>query len=146
MSICALRGATGVSEDSPEAIVKSVRECFEALLAENHLSEADLACILFTITSDLQSKNPAGALRESGHGSCVPLFCMQEPEIKGMMPRCVRILLVLKEERSGLVPVYINGAERLRPDQFPGNGRTETKKMAQYRFLWDEAETQGMGV
>ena len=125
MSICALRGATGVSEDSPEAIVKSV----EALLAENHLSEADLACILFTITSDLQSKNPAGALRESGHGSCVPLFCMQEPEIKGMMPRCVRILLVLKEERSGLVPVYINGAERLRPDQFPGNGRTETKKI-----------------
>ncbi len=119
MSICALRGATGVSEDSPEAIGKSVKECFEVLLEENHLSESDLACILFTITSDLQSRNPAGALRASGHGSSVPLFCMQEPEIKGMMPRCVRILLILKEERSALTPVYINGAERLRPDQFP---------------------------
>lgn len=118
MSICALRGATCVKEDTPEAITASVKECFEGLLEKNHLAESDLACILFTITSDLQSKNPAGALRASGHGSSVPLFCMQEPEIKGMMGKCVRLLLLLKEEKSPLIPVYINGAEKLRPDQF----------------------------
>ncbi len=118
MAICALRGATGVGEDSPFSIEESVKECFEELLRENHLEEEDLACILFTITSDLHSKNPAGALRHAGHGAKVPLFCMQEPQIDGMMERCVRILLLLKEERANLKPVYINGAERLRPDQF----------------------------
>ena len=118
MAICALRGATGVAEDTPQAIERSVKECFEALLEKNHLQEHDLACILFTITSDLKSKNPAGALRHGGHATSVPLFCMQEPEINGMMGRCIRILLILKEEKEGLVPVYLNGAERLRPDQF----------------------------
>lgn len=118
MGISAVRGACGVSEDSKEAIITSVKACFEGLLEKNHLEEGDLACVMFTITSDLRSKNPAGALRASGHGSQVPLFCMQEPEIEGMMPRCIRLLLILKEERENLVPVYINGAEILRPDQF----------------------------
>lgn len=118
MGISALRGATGVAKDDPNEIIASVKECFELLLQKNHLEEDDIACILFTITRDLQSKNPAGALRAAGHGSGVPLFCMQEPETKGMMERCVRLLLLLKESHEGLQPVYIRGAEKLRPDQF----------------------------
>lgn len=119
MGVSAVRGAAGVARDTPKEIVSSVTDCFEKLLEVNGIGEKDIAAVLFTITPDLTSKNPAGALRAGGHGAGIPLFCMQEPVSKGMMERCVRLLLILRTDREGLKPVYIRGAERLRPDLFP---------------------------
>lgn len=116
MGISAVRGAIQVERDEGEAIRRATGKMYERLLEVNHLSDSDIACALFTQTSDLRSMNPAGALRRSGHASHVPLFCMQELEIEGMMERVIRVLLILKEKRDDLVSVYLDGAERLRPD------------------------------
>jgi chorismate mutase len=116
MGISAVRGAIQVKEDDPKAISLAVVKMFEALLDKNALKEDDIACILFTQTGDLRSKNPAASLRQGGYAANVPLFCMAEAEVDGMMSRVIRVLLLLKETKTNLLPVYLDGAEKLRPD------------------------------
>jgi len=116
MEISALRGAICVPEDRPESIVASMGKLWECLLGENQLSEEDIAFVLITQTGDLKSKNPAGALRSLGYCPTTPLFCMQELEITGMLEKVIRVMLVLKKEPKHPHPVYLDGAEKLRPD------------------------------
>lgn len=126
MGITAVRGAICVKEDAIVSIEEAVAKLWKAIITENHLEETDIAFVLFTQTEDLKSRNPAGALRKGGWCKEVPLFCMQEPEITGMMPRVIRLLVVLKEETRCLVPVYLDGAERLRPDLRQNGVASET--------------------
>lgn len=113
----ALRGAIQVAEDSPELIDRAVNKLYEALLQANELAETQIAMILITQTGDLSSRNPAAGLRHGGHAATTPLFCMQELEIAGMLERVVRIMLVTNSPLDRpVVPVYMDGAEKLRPD------------------------------
>lgn len=116
----ALRGAVQVAEDKPELIDCAINKLYEALLQANELTEAQLAMILITQTGDLSSRNPATGLRHGGHAITTPLFCMQELEIAGMLERVVRIMLVTNSPLDRpAVPVYMDGAEKLRPDFAP---------------------------
>ena len=45
----------------------------------------------------------------------MPLFCSQEPEIKGMLKKVIRVLITGYFDEKP-IPVYANGAEVLRPD------------------------------
>lgn len=110
----ALRGAV-CTEDSPEAIELAIKTLFQQLYSKNTIKDENLVSIQFTITSDLQSLNPATALRKAGFASQVPLFCSQEPEIKGMLKKVIRVLITGYFD-SKPIPIYINGAEVLRPD------------------------------
>lgn len=110
----AVRGAV-CTEDSPEAIENAVKILFEKLYSQNNIQDDDLISIQFTMTSDLKSLNPATALRKAGYGSSVPLFCSQEAEITGMLPKVIRVLITGYFD-SKPIPVYANGAELLRPD------------------------------
>ena len=110
----AVRGAT-CSKDSPLEIEKSIKTLFDKLYSENSILDENLVSIQFTITNDIKSLNPATALRKAGYGSDVPLFCSQEPEITGMLKNCIRVLITGYFEEKPK-PVYINGAEVLRPD------------------------------
>jgi len=112
----ALRGATTVEIDEKTEIDKAILELFETLLQENKIEEKDILYIMFTQTSDLQSRNPAAALRASGYGSDIPLFCSQEVEITGMMKKVIRVLIVFKTSKSNLSPVYLRRAANLRPE------------------------------
>ena len=90
------------------------------LFEENKLKADDIVSLQFTITKDITKLNPATALRRGDCGldvSAVPLFCSQEAEIEGMMPLVVRALLTAYVD-AGLERhnVYLNGAEKLRPD------------------------------
>lgn len=117
MGICAFRGAICVKEDSPCVIEDALKKLWDAIERENRPAEDEIAFLLFSQTSDLQSRNPAGALRKWGHCCSVPLFCMQEPQIAGMMKRVIRVLVVMKDAgNKSYRPVYLDGAERLRPD------------------------------
>ena len=109
----ALRGAV-CTEDSPESIEESVKSLFQELYSKNSIQDENLVSIQFTITSDLQSLNPATALRKAGFGSSVPLFCSQEPEINGI-EQVIRVLITSYIDEKK-IPVYSNGAEVLRPD------------------------------
>ena len=114
--IGALRGAICVSDDQKELIDKAVPALFTALLEKNHLTEQDLAFIMFTQTGDLKSRNPAYSLRHAGYCSTVPLFGMQEMEIEGMLEKVIRIMIVTNKKIESPVHVYMDGAEKLRPD------------------------------
>jgi len=47
----------------------------------------------------------------------VPMMCMQEMDVKGSLPRCIRVLIqvdwVIEQE---IKHVYLGGAKILRPD------------------------------
>ena len=77
--------------------------------------------VVFTLTPDLNVCNPAKALRLKGFCTRVPLFCCQEAYIAGMLPKVIRVLITWNADESWLkkntvTPVYMNGAEVLRPD------------------------------
>ncbi|MCR5732480.1 MAG: chorismate mutase [Sphaerochaetaceae bacterium] len=115
--IYALRGATTVEKDEVEKIEERVSELFETMLKENELEESELSFCLLSQTSDLKSRNAAGALRKKGHCHSVPLFCVQEAEIDNMLPFAVRILLQVNHpKRKEPKMVYLHNAKTLRPD------------------------------
>ncbi|MBN2652129.1 MAG: chorismate mutase [Spirochaetales bacterium] len=114
--IKAVRGATGVAKNRAEHIKKNVNSLIAQLVDENNIEERDIVSILFSQTKDLTAYNPAAALRSSGFAN-VPLFCTQEPYVRGGLKRVVRVLITFNSEsQEGVKPIYINGAEVLRPD------------------------------
>jgi chorismate mutase len=90
------------------------------LMTRNALAPGHIVSLVFSLTSDLTRASPAEAARSLGL-SGVALFCLQEAEVEGSMPRVIRALLTYAGE-GGLqpVPVYLDGAESLRPDLFSG--------------------------
>ena len=118
MSVRAVRGAVQLERDSEDIIEKYVGKLINTLVTENSIEEKRIISIQFTVTKDLRSKNPASALRKFGY-TAVPLFCCQEPDVDGAMERVIRVLVTFeKDESVTLIPVYLNGAERLRPDLY----------------------------
>lgn len=116
----AVRGASGVATDTPPQIGISTKQLMERLLSLNTIAVADIISVIFTMTDDLQSANPATILRtaskHSGYDQ-LPLLCAQEPHYKNSMARVIRVLLHVRvTSTQPLISVYINGAERLRPD------------------------------
>ncbi|MDR0998632.1 MAG: chorismate mutase [Treponema sp.] len=113
----ALRGATRCLNEA-EDIAVQVAAMYDELLAANSLGEGEIVSLIFSVTPDLDALNPASALRKTGRGGDLALFCTGEPVVKGGLERTVRALIhcYLKE---GAVPlhVYRNGAEVLRPDR-----------------------------
>ncbi len=115
--IYALRGATTVEVDFPREIDAAMKELFETILEENELKEEELAFVLLSQTSDLKSRNAAAAIRAAGYCASVPLFCVQEAEINGMMPRVLRILVQVNHKRNREPRmVYLRRTSALRPD------------------------------
>ncbi len=115
-TICAVRGAIQVGADNPASIDEASATLYRELLSLNTLDEREVAYLLITQTSDLKSRNPATGLRKAGYCAATPLFCMQELEIEGMMERVIRMLLVVNHSMEHTTPVFMGGAEKLRPE------------------------------
>ncbi len=116
----AIRGATTVDEDAPDAITEGVVALLTRIMERNGLVEDDIVSILFTATDDLVSIFPATAARTMGLGA-VPLICARELAITGSVPRCVRVMLHVTtgRPRDEIIHVYLEGAQGLR-DDLPG--------------------------
>lgn len=116
-SVRAVRGATTVECDTPEAITERVVALLAEILERNGLIEDDIISILFTATEDLVSTFPATAARSMGLGA-VPLICARELAVEGSVPRCVRVMLHVDTDRSRhqIHHVYLEGAQGLRDD------------------------------
>ena len=117
--LAAFRGAVCV-ENTAQSITENVCLMCRKLFEDNNIKADDIVSLQFTVTKDITKLNPATALRRGDCGldvTAVPLFCSQEAEIEGMMPLVVRALLTAyvdgKSERHN---IYMNGAEKLRPD------------------------------
>jgi chorismate mutase len=112
----AVRGAIGVPENSEAAIHAAARRLVGELVAANRITEKRIISIFFTLTRDLDQGNPATGLRALGF-STTPLLCLQEADVQGAAPRILRAQVTCHAPRRALLrPVYLDGAERLRPD------------------------------
>ncbi len=116
-SLRAVRGATTVEEDTPEAVTERVVALLGQILERNGLEEDDIVSILFTATEDIVSIFPATAARHMGLGA-VPLICARELAVVGSVPRCIRVMLHVTTERprEEIHHVYLEGAQGLRDD------------------------------
>ncbi len=117
-----VRGATFVSEDTPEAILSATRELLAALAKANGIATADIASAFFTTTPDLRSAFPARAARELGWVD-VPLLGATEMDQPGGPPRCIRVLLHWNTTRrqDQIVHVYLRGSDAMRAQDPPSH-------------------------
>ena len=112
----ALRGAAQ-SENNCSDIAKQSLNVYDELLSRNNLAEEDIVSVHFSLTRDLDAKNPAQALREQGRAEKTALFVTQEAYIQGGLERVIRLLIhCYLDESQSPVHVYRNGAEQLRPE------------------------------
>jgi chorismate mutase len=118
----AVRGAIQVAGNSAAAIGNASVRLIDEMRKANAVAENFIVSIIFSLTPDLTAANPATALRRKGYAE-TPLFCTQEALVDGAMPRVIRALLTFEcIERRRMVPVYLDGAEALRPDLVEGRG------------------------
>ena len=113
-SVRALRGATTVAVDTPEAIGAAVEELLSALREQNRIRDGDVVSAIFTMTADLSSAFPATTARQLGWHD-VPLLCASEIAVPGGLPRCVRVLVHVNGKDHPR-HVYLRDAVVLRPD------------------------------
>ncbi len=114
----AVRGAVDVPSDQAYLIEDAVSRLIHTMLEQNGIAVEAIVTVFFTVTPDLKSLNPAMGIRKSRHDwAQVPMICAQEPDIPGMLPRCIRVLIQWHaDENQSVQPVYLGGAKSLRPD------------------------------
>ena len=112
-----LRGATTVAEDTSEEVIQATAELLREMMERNGVSRDDLVTIIFTATPDITSEFPAAAARSIGI-SDIPLLCACEIDVKGAIPKVIRILMHIYTEKalSELRHVYLKDAQPLRTD------------------------------
>jgi chorismate mutase len=106
-----------VSENTEAAIIAATKELLQRMIKVNDVEISDMACILFTTTSDLNAAFPAAAARALGW-TRVPLLCGHEMNVPGSLPRCLRVLVLFNTDKRNeeIVHVYLGGAETLRDE------------------------------
>jgi chorismate mutase len=115
--LAAIRGAVCVRNDGADITAKIAR-VYDLMTGQNGIREEDIVSLLFSVTSDIDAKNPAAALRESGRARDLALFSVREPFIKGGLPHVIRLLLhCYMDEDAKPRHIYTDGAETLRPDR-----------------------------
>ncbi len=114
-----VRGATTVRENTEEAMISATQELLKALIDYNGIEEKDVASVFFTTTPDLTAAYPAKAARLLGWNDTA-LMGMQEADVPTGLKMCIRVLIHWNTSKAidELVHVYMNGAEKLRPDFF----------------------------
>ncbi len=117
MSCRGVRGATSVEENSERAIIAATWTLLEEMVSANGIMVEDIASVIFTATSDLDTAYPARAAREMGWNN-TPLMCAREIDVPGSLPYCVRVLIIWNTDRSidQVTHVYLGAATALRPD------------------------------
>ncbi len=116
-TIAAVRGAIVVPANTPLAIRAASARLLSALIERNALVPERVVSAVFTSTPDLTADFPAHAARLLGWTG-VPLLGATEVAVPGAPARVIRVLLTVTgvTRAKPLEPVYLDGAEVLRPD------------------------------
>lgn len=116
MTYCrGVRGATTVKSNSGAEILEATSELLLKLVEANGMNVEEVACVIFTTTSDLNAEFPALAARQLGWKD-IALLCSHEMQVPGSVPYCIRVLLLYNTDKkaSELVHVYLKEAVNLR--------------------------------
>ena len=116
MRLFALRGASTVDQNEPQAIVGATEWLMREILRRNALSPDDCVSCIFTLTEDLDAEFPAVAARNIGFDR-VPLMCAREVPVPGSLPMVIRVLMhYYAAEDHEPQHVYLGEARNLRSD------------------------------
>ena len=113
--IKAIRGAITCTENTAESIAENTCLLLNELMCANQLQKEQLIQVIFSATTDLTAAYPAKFARDLGWTD-VPLFCVQEMAVDGSLALCIRVLMTVETENAVVKPVYLKGAQVLRPD------------------------------
>ncbi|HEV8025139.1 MAG TPA: chorismate mutase [Candidatus Nanopelagicales bacterium] len=115
-----IRGATCLQRDDANEMSEAVGELLGQMLGRNHIDADDVISVILTCTPDLTSAFPAAGARVFGLVD-TPLMCAQEMDVRGALPRVVRIMAHVETDRprSDIEHIYLRGAEVLRQDLLP---------------------------
>ena len=116
MRLFALRGATSVDRNTPDAILGATDWLMREIMKRNELAPDAVVSCIFTLTGDLNAEFPAVAARALGFDR-VPLLCAQEVEVPGSLPMVIRVLIhYYAAEEHEARHVYLGEARKLRTD------------------------------
>jgi chorismate mutase len=116
MRLFALRGASSVTANEPDAILDATEELMKELMARNAIGPDDCVSCIFTLTEDLDATFPAQAARRLGYDR-VPLLCSREIPVPGALPSIVRVLMHYYAAEDHVAQhVYLGAAQALRTD------------------------------
>ncbi len=112
-----VRGATTIHHNDREEILVATRQLLALMVRLNSIDPQDVASALFTTTPDIDAEFPAMAARQLGWID-VPLMCGHEMTVSSSLPLCIRILIHWNtdKDQAAIHHVYVNDAEKLRPD------------------------------
>jgi len=105
------------TQNTQEHIKDAVIAAYTQFLALNKIHEKNIVSLQFSVTSDITAANPATLLRSAGFASETVLFCSAEPNIDNSPHGIIRFLFYYYGRKKP-IPVYLGGAEKLRPDLF----------------------------
>jgi chorismate mutase len=113
-----IRGATTVTSNTKDAILKATQEMLSHLIRENDILPENIVSAYFSTTVDLNAVFPAQAARLLGWTNAA-LMCGHEMQVPGALERCIRVLIHLNTTRSAdeIVHIYLKEAKSLRPDR-----------------------------
>ncbi len=110
-----MRGAISIEKDESEFIDEMVKELFGSFLSQSGDFFEKTHAIIFSVTEDIRSKNPAKSLREIfSKANGISLMVVKEADFDGSACRILRALVFY--EGPDLKPVYLRKAVSLRPD------------------------------
>lgn len=117
MWIRGIRGATVANANTKEAIIDATREMLLKLVQVNGIEAEDIASAFFSTTRDINAEFPAIAARQIGWTDAA-LMCMHEMDVPNSLPMCIRVMVHWNTTKRAneVKHVYMNGAEKLRPD------------------------------
>lgn len=118
MLVRGIRGATTVSNNDEAEILEATLELLQRIVQENQLDPEMICSLFITVTNDLDAAFPAKVIRDMPGWERVPLMCSLEIPVPGSLPHCIRFMVLVNTEKAqkDIVHVYLNDAERLRPD------------------------------
>ncbi len=116
MRLFALRGASSVDRNDPQAILGATEWLLREIMKHNDLVTEDVVSCIFTLTDDLDAEFPAVAARNIGFDR-VPLLCAREVPVPGAVPKVIRILMhYYAPDAHRQQHVYLGDARNLRSD------------------------------
>jgi len=117
LRLVGLRGATTVKANTREAMATAVAALMAQLIQRNQLDPDRVVSATFTATSDLDALFPAAVARRLPGWDAVALLDMQQLAVRGDLPRCIRVLLLVwLPSTQAPRHIYLGEAARLRPD------------------------------
>ncbi len=116
MRLYGIRGATSVSSNDKESILRETERLLREIIEKNGIKQENVVSMIFTTTDDLNAEFPAKACRIMGWTD-VALLGAVEAAVPHGVARCIRVLIhAYMQEGSKINPVYLNEAKSLRPD------------------------------